>query len=411
MLFAVIERPPVVLGKAVSYDEAAAMKVPGVVKVVKIAPTPMPAKFAPLGGVAVIANSTWAAIKGREALNVKWDDGPNKDYDSDAFKAKMAEQAHKPGKIERNEGDVDKALAGADKVIERDYYIPHFVHAPMEPPAATVQDQRRQGRSLGVRAKPGRNARRRRQAARPEGRRCHRATSRCWAAASAANPSATSPWKRRCCPRRWAAQPVKVVWTREDDIQHSFYHACRTRTSPPASKDGKVVAWRHRSVAPSLMSNFMPDPNRESPARAGPGLDRHAVQRAEPAPGNRGSHSAYPHRLVPFGEQHSARIRHAVHGGGAGRRAREGSEGLPARDDRAGAHRRSAQDGDQPLWNYGDPWDTYPIDTARTRRVVEIAAKEAGWGRKLPKGHGMGIAVQRSFLTYVATVVEVAVDD
>ncbi len=70
MLFAVIERPPVVLGKAVSYDEAAAMKVPGVVKVVKIDPTPMPAKFAPLGGVAVIADSTWAAMKGRKALNV-----------------------------------------------------------------------------------------------------------------------------------------------------------------------------------------------------------------------------------------------------------------------------------------------------------------------------------------------------
>ena len=65
------------------------MKVPGVVKVVKIPSTPMPAKFAPLGGVAVIANSTWAAIKGREALNVNWDDGPNKDYDSDAFKAQM----------------------------------------------------------------------------------------------------------------------------------------------------------------------------------------------------------------------------------------------------------------------------------------------------------------------------------
>jgi isoquinoline 1-oxidoreductase beta subunit len=63
------------------------------------------------------------------------------------------------------------------------------------------------------------------------------------------------------------------------------------------------------------------------------------------------------------------------------------------------------------LWNYGDPWDTYPIDTGRLRKVVERAAKEAGWGKKLPKGHGMGIAVQRSFLTYVATVVEVAVDD
>ena len=159
MLFAVIERPPVVLGKAVSYDEAAAMKVPGVVKVVKIDPTAMPAKFAPLGGVAVIANSTWAAMKGRKALNVKWDDGPNKDYDSDAFKVKMAEQARKPGRVERNEGDVDKALAGADKVIEREYYIPHFSHATDGAAGGNGQDQRQQGRGVGVRAKPGRNAR------------------------------------------------------------------------------------------------------------------------------------------------------------------------------------------------------------------------------------------------------------
>ena len=73
------------------------MKVPGVVKVVKIPPTPMPAKFAPLGGVAVIADSTWAAIKGREALKVTWDDGPNKNYNSDTYKAQMQAKARKPG--------------------------------------------------------------------------------------------------------------------------------------------------------------------------------------------------------------------------------------------------------------------------------------------------------------------------
>jgi isoquinoline 1-oxidoreductase beta subunit len=78
MKYAVVARPPVVLGQVKTFDEAAAMKVPGVIKVVKIPATPMPAKFAPLGGVAVIANSTWAAIKGREALKVTWDDGPNK---------------------------------------------------------------------------------------------------------------------------------------------------------------------------------------------------------------------------------------------------------------------------------------------------------------------------------------------
>ena len=78
MRFAVVARPPVVGGKVVSFDAAEAMKVPGVEKVVKLDGTPAPAKFNPLGGVAVIAKNTWAALKGRDALKIVWDDGPNK---------------------------------------------------------------------------------------------------------------------------------------------------------------------------------------------------------------------------------------------------------------------------------------------------------------------------------------------
>ena len=139
MKFAVVARPPVVGGKVASFDSSAAMKVPGVEKIVQLAPTPAPAKFAPLGGVAVIANNTWAAMKGREALKVTWDDGPNKVYDSEAYKAQLEESVKKPGKVERNEGDVDKALACAAKVIAAEYYIPHIAHATMEPPAATAR--------------------------------------------------------------------------------------------------------------------------------------------------------------------------------------------------------------------------------------------------------------------------------
>ena len=117
MKFAVVARPPVVGGKVASVDTAAALKVAGVEKIVTLAPTPAPAKFAPLGGVAVIAKNTWAALKGREALKITWDDGPNKVYDSNAYRAQLEEAVKKPGKIERNEGDVDKALASAAKVI------------------------------------------------------------------------------------------------------------------------------------------------------------------------------------------------------------------------------------------------------------------------------------------------------
>ena len=118
------------------------MKVPGVEKIVHDRPaTPAPAKFAPLGGVAVIAKNTWAAIKGREALKITWDDGPNATYDSEAYRAQLEATVKKPGKVERNVGDADEALASAAKVITAEYYAPHLAHATMEPPAATARDE------------------------------------------------------------------------------------------------------------------------------------------------------------------------------------------------------------------------------------------------------------------------------
>lgn len=411
MLYAVIERPPVVLGKAVSYDADAAMKVPGVVKVVKINPTPMPAKFAPLGGVAVIANNTWAAKKGREALNVKWDDGPNKDYDSDAFKAQMAEMARKPGKIERNEGDVDKALADAVKVVEREYYIPHFSHATMEPPAAVVRIDGNKAEVWACVQSPGGT---RGDVAKQLGLKEDDVTvhvtllgggfgrkSKCDFALEAAILS-----------KEMGGKPVKVVWTREDDLQHAFYHAVSYQhVTAGIDGNGKVVAWRHRSVAPSLMSNFMPDPKRESSLELGLGLidTPFNVPNLRLETGEAVSHT----RIGWFRSVNNIPHAFAMQSMVAELAAELGKDPKDFLLEMIGPPRivdpRKTVTSD--LWNYGDPWDTYPVDTARTRRVVEIAAEKAGWGRKLPKGQGMGIAVQRSFLTYVATVVQVAVDD
>src|SRR5882672_5007209 len=117
MKYAVVARPPVVGGKVASFDATETMKVPGVEKVVKLDGTPAPAKFNPLGGVAVIAKNTWAALKGREALKITWDDGPNASYDSKAYKAMLEEQVRKPGKVEREIGDANGALKSAARVI------------------------------------------------------------------------------------------------------------------------------------------------------------------------------------------------------------------------------------------------------------------------------------------------------
>lgn len=410
MKYAVVARPPVVGGKATKWNADAAMKVPGVVKVVAIPATPAPAKFAPLGGVAVIANSTYAALKGREALAVQWDDGANRDYDSTKFKAMMAESARKPGKVERNEGDVDAALKGAAKVIEREYYIPHGHHATMEPPAAVAKVAGGKAEVWACVQSPGGT---RGDVAGllgvPESDVTVNVTllgggfgrkSKCDFALEAAILS-----------REMGGTPIKVVWTREDDIQHGFYHSVSYQhVTAGLDSSGKVVAWRHRSVSPSLMSNFMPDPKRESALELGLGLidtpfnvPNLRLETGEAVAKTRigwfRSVNNIPHAFAM--QSMVAELAHEL--------GRDPKDFLlemigPARI----VDPRKTVSSD--LWNYGDPWETYPVDTGRMRAVVERAAKEAGWGRKLPKGHGLGIAVQRSFLSYVATVVEVAVD-
>ncbi|HEV7821081.1 MAG TPA: molybdopterin cofactor-binding domain-containing protein, partial [Burkholderiales bacterium] len=133
MLYAVVARPAVYGGKVVSHDAGAALKVPGVVRVVEIPGTPLPSEFQPLGGVAVIGTNTWAAIQGRSALKIQWDDGPNGSYDSTAYKAALEAAVRSPGEVVRNDGDIATAMQRAARRVQAEYYIPHMTQAPMEP--------------------------------------------------------------------------------------------------------------------------------------------------------------------------------------------------------------------------------------------------------------------------------------
>ena len=139
MKYVAIARPPVVGGKLVSFDAAEASQVPGVERVMTVRGWPWPSKFQPLGGVAVIARNTGAAIKGRDALKIVWEDGANGRYDSAAYRAELEAAARKPGLVVRNTGDADAALQGADRVVTGEYYLPHLAHVSMEPPVATAQ--------------------------------------------------------------------------------------------------------------------------------------------------------------------------------------------------------------------------------------------------------------------------------
>ena len=139
MKYSVMARPPVLGGKVKKWDGAAALKVPGVVAVHEIEGVyENPRKYGILGGIAVVANSTYAALKGRDALVIEWDNGSN-DYDSVAYDKEMTATAAEPGKVIRKQGDADAAFKAAKQTFSADYHAAHISQAAMEPLVAVAQ--------------------------------------------------------------------------------------------------------------------------------------------------------------------------------------------------------------------------------------------------------------------------------
>ena len=193
----------------------------------------------------------------------------------------------KPGKVERNEGDVDKALASAAKVITAEYYAPHIAHATMEPPAATARMSDGKWEVWAPVQSPGgaRDDVAKALGVKPEEMVLHTTLlgggfgrkSKCDFAIEAALLS-----------KEMGGAPVKVVWTREDDIRHGFYHTVTAeRFEAGLDAANKVVAWRHRSAAPTLHVQLRARSQASRRHRARHGLGRHAVQRAQHPHGER----------------------------------------------------------------------------------------------------------------------------
>jgi isoquinoline 1-oxidoreductase subunit beta len=408
MKYAVIARPPVTGGKLVSFDSADAMKVSGVEKVMEVKGWPWPSKFQPLGGVAVIARNTGAAIVGRDALKVTWDDGANGKYDSVAYRAELEEAARKPGLVVRKEGDVDAALKSADKVIVGEYYLPHLAHVSMEPPVAVADVKGDKAEIWAPVQSPGGT---REDVAKtlgiPEGNVTVNVTllgggfgrkSKCDFALEAALLS------------KELGAPVKVQWTRDDDVQHDFLHTVSVeRIEAGLDRNGKVIAWRHRSVAPSIASTFAAGTVHQAAFELGMGLVDMPFEIANVQCENP---EATAHTRIGWFRSVSNIPRafavQSMVGEIAHATKRDPKDMLL---ELIGSPRIVNLSSVKDLWNYGEPYDSYPVDTARLRRVVELVAEKGEWGRSVPKGHGLGIAVHRSFVSYIATIVEVAVDD
>ena len=412
MVYAVVARPPVVGGKLRRFDSEKALAVPGVLKVVEIPAFQGAPAFQPLGGVAVVARNTWAAIKGREALEIEWDDGPNGGYDSVDFRRTLVEASRATGKTIRDNGDAVSVWNGTAETerFAAEYYIPHLAHASMEPPVATVQikEGRAEVWTSVQNPEAARTAVATRLKLKPEdvkvnvlllgggfGRKSKPDYVDEAAIVARAMPEGT---------------PVKLVWTREDDIHHDYLHTVSAeRLEAVIDKSGKVRSWLHRSAAPTIASLFAEGAKGQQLFESAMSainmpyqIPNVRVETAEVAAHARigwfRSVANIPHAFAA--QCFIAELAHR-----AGKDHRQFALDLigPA---------RQIDPGDMAdTWNYTESPERYPYDTGRLRGVIEAACQGAKWGRELPKGHGLGLAFCYSFMSYTATVVEVAVDE
>jgi isoquinoline 1-oxidoreductase beta subunit len=363
----------------------------------------------PVGGIGVVAKNTWAAMKGREALKIEWDLGPNTVYSSDTYRKKMEEAAAAPGKVVRTDGDVDVAMGKAAKRVAASYYIPHLAQAPMETPAAVVRVKDGKCEAWGCVQSP--------QAARD------RLAKRLGITADKVAVHVTllgGGFGRKSKPDYFVeagllsqavdGAPVKITVTRDDDLQQSYYHTVSVeRLEAGLDEKGLPVAWLHRSVAPSIGSTFAANVKNQIPIELGMGF----VNTPFAIPNVRFENpEAEAHtRIGWFRSVSNIPRAFAVQSFVAECAAAAGRDPKDYLLDVIGPSRKINPNSIGDVWNHGEDPSLYPIDTGRLRAVIEAAASGAGWGRTMPKGSGLGIAGHYSFVSYIAVAAEVTVGE
>ena len=221
MKYAAISRCPVTFGFVDSYDDSATMKVPGVQKVIPVKRVEKP--FGHLGGVAVVADNSWSALKGKEALKVEWNKGQNADYDTEKYSQTLRDNVLKKGKLIREDGNVDKAFDRGENLVEAIYELPHLVHAPMEVPNATARYENGACEIWAPVQAP--------QVTRQEvsdllGIDLDKVTIHVTLLGGGFGRKSKPDFVLEAAwLSRETGSPVQVIWSREDDIRNSYYHA------------------------------------------------------------------------------------------------------------------------------------------------------------------------------------------
>ncbi|MCB2098629.1 MAG: xanthine dehydrogenase family protein molybdopterin-binding subunit [Parvularculaceae bacterium] len=399
MLHAVMERCPYFDGTAISVDDSAARAVPGVVDVVKVRRPPLGEPYdVQAEGYAVVATSLWAAMKGRRALNIEWDHGPYADESSASFKRHCADLLAGTGQIVRDDGDFDAAFAGAAETYEATYWEPYVSHAPLEPQNA-LADVREDGVTIIAPTQTPSS--------------CNRMVAEALQRERLdieVLPTRLGGGFGRRLSNDYAVEaalisqtvkaPVKLLWTREDDLRHDFYRPAGMHHLKAAfDADGKLTGWTHRLASASKYyrrpnlpeseywtSEFWDD---DFPANIAENYRLEYFSARSGAP--RGSWRAPAHTANAFVVQ--SFLNEIAH--------QRGEDPLGFRLRLLGDPR------DIPYKNHGGP----VFNPGRLAACLRLAAEKGGYGETMPKGRGRGIAGHFTFGGYCAQVVDVEVGE
>ena len=391
MKFAAIARCPVTFGTVKSFDKTETLKIAGVVDVIEIPRVKRP--FGALGGIAVIANNTWAAFKGRDALKIEWNFGDNEVYDSEKYMSEITQNVHKQGKVSKDVGNVNKAFKNAAKIVESTFQLPHLSHAPMEVPNAVAWVQ---GDTCEVWA-PTQEP----QASRTEVVEYLQTSEEkvtinvTFLGGGFGRKSKPDYVVEAVAISKAINAPAQVVWSREDDIKHGYYHTVSAQYMKASlNAAGNVTGWLHRFAMPSIVSTFSPGVDYAAGFEISSASNiPYDIQNMKVEVGQARAH-------VRIGWLRS--VINIPHGFSINVFADE----LAAAANKDPLEFRLNLIGTDRILNENEE---IPFDTARLKNVLKIAAKNAGWGKQLPAGHAFGLAVHRSFLSYVASIVEVSV--
>ena len=397
MLYAAVLRSPVFGGKVASVDDTKAKAVAGVKHIVR---TEAVGTDLPWNGVAVVAASTWAAMKGRDALEVTWDEGAHASESTASLRKQIADTIEK-GTTTTNKGDVAPALAAAAKTIEAEYEVPYLAHAAMEPLNATASVTG-DGAELWLGTQFAD-----------------------WGAGTAAKWLGMKPeqikvnvtmlgggFGRRANPdfaleaiqiSKAIGAPVKVQWTREDDMQHDYYRPASVhRITAAIDAANNVTAWHHRIAAPSIEAFFTADTQTPGESETGGvedmpyGVPNFRVDFALARSGvTRGWWRSVEHSINGF--VMNAFVDELAHATG-----RDPVELRLAMIPKGFV---------QQVEDEKHPARRWPFRSDRLRAVIELARDRSGWGKPVPAGHALGFAEHYSFFSYAAQVAEVSMGD